>query len=52
MLFPFSGARFGLDGIPSEWSRSVEKAPLRMKGENGIESFEQLIDGVKKIYDE
>ncbi|KAF8385802.1 hypothetical protein PRIPAC_74944 [Pristionchus pacificus] len=46
------GARFGLDGIPSEWSRSVEKAPLRMKGENGIESFEQLIDGVKKIYDE
>ncbi|GMR32390.1 hypothetical protein PMAYCL1PPCAC_02585 [Pristionchus mayeri] len=46
------GARWGAYGIPSEWAKTVEDAPLRMKGENGIESFDQMIEGVKKRYEE
>ncbi|GMR50363.1 hypothetical protein PMAYCL1PPCAC_20558 [Pristionchus mayeri] len=46
------GARFGFEEIPSEWKKSVETAPLRLKGENGIESFEQLIGVVKKRFEE
>ncbi|GMS91504.1 hypothetical protein PENTCL1PPCAC_13679, partial [Pristionchus entomophagus] len=45
------GARFGQEGIPAEWIQSVEKAPLRLKGENGIESFEQMVEGIRKRYD-
>ncbi|GMR50361.1 hypothetical protein PMAYCL1PPCAC_20556 [Pristionchus mayeri] len=45
------GARFGVEKIPREWKKSVEDAHLRLKGENGIESFDQLIGGVKRRYE-
>ncbi|GMT32857.1 hypothetical protein PFISCL1PPCAC_24154, partial [Pristionchus fissidentatus] len=45
------GARFGFESIPEYWVKSVEKGPLRLQGENGINSFQQLIEGVRKRYE-